>query len=243
MQYNSLKIPNHVGIIVDGNGRWATNKGKSRSEGHLAGSKNLIELSRYIFSKGINVLSVFVFSTENFKRSKEEVDYLMNLFVTMFKQNYKTLKKENIKIVFSGRKTLLPKKVLKIIDKVSNETKDNDKCVLNVCLNYGGHTEIIDAVKKIVYDVQDRKLNVEQIDEDIFSKYLYNDLQPIDFLIRTSGEMRISNFMLWQLSYAELYFPQIYFPDFKKEEFDDAILEYNKRDRRFGGINYENKNS
>ena len=172
---------NHVGIIVDGNGRWATNKGKSRSEGHLAGSKNLIELSRYIFSKGINVLSVFVFSTENFKRSKEEVDYLMNLFVTMFKQNYKTLKKENIKIVFSGRKTLLPKKVLKIIDKVSNETKDNDKCVLNVCLNYGGHTEIIDAVKKIVYDVQDRKLNVEQIDEDIFSKYLYNDLQPIDF--------------------------------------------------------------
>jgi len=243
MQYNSLKIPNHVGIIVDGNGRWATNKGKSRSEGHLAGSKNLIELSRYIFSKGINVLSVFVFSTENFKRSKEEVDYLMNLFVTMFKQNYKTLKKENIKIVFSGRKTLLPKKVLKIIDKVSNETKDNDKCVLNVCLNYGGHTEIIDAVKKIVYDVQDRKLNVEQIDEDIFSKYLYNDLQPIDFLIRTSGEMRISNFMLWQLSYAELYFPQIYFPDFKKEEFDEAILEYNKRDRRFGGINYENKNS
>lgn len=243
MQYNSLKIPNHVGIIVDGNGRWATNKGKSRSEGHLAGSKNLIELSRYIFSKGINVLSVFVFSTENFKRSKEEVDYLMNLFVTMFKQNYKTLKKENIKIVFSGRKTLLPKKVLKIIDKVSNETKDNDKCILNVCLNYGGHTEIIDAVKKIVYDVQDRKLNVEQIDEDIFSKYLYNDLQPIDFLIRTSGEMRISNFMLWQLSYAELYFPQIYFPDFKKEEFDEAILEYNKRDRRFGGINYENKNS
>lgn len=243
MQYNSLKIPNHVGIIVDGNGRWATEKGKSRSEGHLAGSKNLIELSRYIFSKGINVLSVFVFSTENFKRSKEEVDYLMNLFVTMFKQNYKTLKKENIKIVFSGRKTLLPKKVLKIIDKVSNETKDNDKCVLNVCLNYGGHTEIIDAVKKIVYDVQDRKLNVEQIDEDIFSKYLYNDLQPIDFLIRTSGEMRISNFMLWQLSYAELYFPQIYFPDFKKEEFDEAILEYNKRDRRFGGINYENKNS
>lgn len=243
MEDRSLKIPNHVGIIVDGNGRWAKKKGMSRSEGHSEGAKNLINLSRYIFSKGIKILSVFVFSTENFKRSKQEVDYLMNLFVTMFNQYCKDLKKENVKIVFSGRREFLPKKVLEVMDKVIKTTKDNNNGILNVCLNYGGQAEIVDATKKMIDDVLEKRIKKEEINEELFSKYLYNDLPPIDFLIRTSGELRISNFILWQLVYAELYFPKTYFPDFKEKEFDEAILEYNKRNRRFGGINYEDKNS
>ncbi|NLL44843.1 MAG: di-trans,poly-cis-decaprenylcistransferase [Mollicutes bacterium] len=243
MEDRSLKIPNHVGIIVDGNGRWAKKKGMSRSEGHSEGAKNLINLSRYIFSKGIKILSVFVFSTENFKRSKQEVDYLMNLFVTMFNQYCKDLKKENVKIVFSGRREFLPKKVLEVMDKVIKTTKDNNNGILNVCLNYGGQAEIVDATKKMIDDVLEKRIKKEEINEELFSKYLYNDLPPIDFLIRTSGELRISNFILWQLAYAELYFPKTYFPDFKEKEFDEAILEYNKRNRRFGGINYEDKNS
>lgn len=218
-------------------------KGMSRSEGHSEGAKNLINLSRYIFSKGIKILSVFVFSTENFKRSKQEVDYLMNLFVTMFNQYCKDLKKENVKIVFSGRREFLPKKVLEVMDKVIKTTKDNNNGILNVCLNYGGQAEIVDATKKMIDDVLEKRIKKEEINEELFSKYLYNDLPPIDFLIRTSGELRISNFILWQLAYAELYFPKTYFPDFKEKEFDEAILEYNKRNRRFGGINYEDKNS
>lgn len=242
MNYSNLKIPNHVGIIVDGNGRWAQNKGMSRSEGHRAGSKNLIKLSKYIFSKGIKILSVYVFSTENFKRSQEEVDYLMNLFVIMFKKEFNKFKKDNIKILFSGRREPLPKKVLEIMDKVVQDTKDNTGSIINFCINYGGHSEIIDTVKKINNEVVNCNLNIDELDEGIFNKYLYNDLPPVDFLIRTSGEMRISNFMLWQISYAEFYFPKIHFPDFSNQEFDKAILEYTSRDRRFGGINYENKN-
>lgn len=242
MDYSNLKIPNHVGIIVDGNGRWAQNKGMSRSEGHKAGSKNLIDLSKYIFSKGIKVLSVYIFSTENFKRSQDEVDYLMNLFIIMFKKELNKLKKENVKIMFSGRRLPLSKNVLEMMDKVVMDTKDNTGAILNMCFNYGGHAEIVDAVKKISKAVTSGELDLDNVTEENFSEYLYNNLPPIDFLIRTSGEMRISNFMLWQLSYAEFYFPKIHFPDFNNKEFDQAIVEYTSRDRRFGGINYENKN-
>ena len=242
MDYSNLKIPNHVGIIVDGNGRWAQNKGMSRSEGHKAGSKNLIDLSKYLFSKGIKVLSVYIFSTENFKRSQVEVDYLMNLFVIMFKKELNKLKKENIKIVFSGRRDLLNNKVLETMDKVVIDTENNNGAILNMCFNYGGHAEIVDAVKKINKAVSNQELNIDDLTEENFNQYLYNNLPPVDFLIRTSGEMRISNFMLWQLSYAEFYFPKTHFPDFTSQEFDKAIVEYTSRDRRFGGINYENKN-
>ncbi len=241
MDYQNLKIPRHVGIIVDGNGRWAEERGRKRSYGHQKGSENLERLSRYILTKtGVEILSVYVFSTENFKRSVEEVDYLMGLFTKKFKNDAKKYKRENIKIVFSGRREPLKEEVLKTMDEITEMTKNNTGGILNFCLNYGGHAEIVDATLKIYHDLESGK--IDHLDEEIFSKYLYHDLPPIDFLIRTSGEYRISNFMLWQASYAEFYFPKTYFPDFDEKEFDHAILEYTARDRRFGGIDYEKTN-
>lgn len=225
-----LKIPNHVAIILDGNGRWATERGLKRSKGHDAGFKNLKTLSDYILTCGVKILSVFAFSTENFKRSKEEVDYLMNLFVTGFKKERNYFVEKNIKVIFSGRKVNLRKDVVKAMNELEKITKDGTKGILNICLNYGGQSEIVDAVNNIILD------GVKEVDEETFSKYLYQELPPIDLMIRTSGELRISNFMLWQLAYAELYFSNTYFPDFDEKEFDKALVEYTKRDRRFGGI-------
>ena len=238
-----MNIPTHVGIIVDGNGRWATKRGKSRSEGHLAGSKNLDSLCQYIFDRGIKVLSLYVFSTENFKRSDEEVNYLIDLLVKKFKKDFKTFSKKGIKIVFSGRREPLRQEILDIIDDITLKTNDNQNGILNFCLNYGSHAEIIDACKKIVIDSDNGKINVNKLDEDLFKKYLYNDLPNLDLLIRTGGELRLSNFMLWQAAYAEFYFTKTLFPDFNDKEFEIALEAYNKRDRRFGGINYEKKDN
>ena len=230
------KIPNHVGIILDGNGRWAKERGLKRSAGHLAGYKNLLKISKYILNTGTKYLSVFAFSTENFNRPKEEVDYLMNLSMVVFNKDRKYFMKENIRVVFSGRRDRLSSELLDAMDTLTEETKNNSNGTLNICLNYGGRAEIVDAVNRIIND------DVKSIDEATFSKYLYNDLPDIDLMIRTSGELRISNFMLWQISYAELYFPKCYFPDFNKSEYDKALLEYTKRDRRFGGIKENGKN-
>lgn len=236
-------VPNHVGIIVDGNGRWATKRGKNRSEGHLAGSKNLDSLCQYIFDKGVKILSLYIFSTENFKRSDEEVNYLMNLFVKKFKNDFKIYSKKGIKIIFSGRREPLKREILDIIDDVTEKTKNNQKGILNFCINYGSHAEIIDACKKIVNDSNNGKINIDELDEDLFNQYLYNDLPSLDLLIRTGGELRLSNFMLWQAAYAEFYFTNTFFPDFNEKEFDLALDSYNNRDRRFGGINYEKKDN
>jgi undecaprenyl diphosphate synthase len=234
MEYSKVKIPRHVGIILDGNGRWAKEKGMNRSEGHKEGAKNLKSLGIYILSKGVKVVSIYAFSSENFKRSKEEVSFLMNLFTTKFSDELNGFHDENIKVVFSGRRENLPKKLLKVMDDLTEKTKYNDGGILNVCLNYSARNEIIDMVKRI----KDDNIDNCEIDELLINKYMYNDLPDIDFLIRTSNEQRLSNFMLWQLSYAELYFTKTYFPDFKTDEFDKAILEYTKRDRRFGNIDY-----
>lgn len=228
---NEIKIPNHVAIILDGNGRWASEKGLKRTAGHLAGYKNLLDISKYIFDKGTKYLSVFAFSTENFNRPQEEVDYLMDLFIKGFSKDSYFFQKENVKVVFSGRREKLNNKVLAAMDKMMNDTKDNTRGTVNICLNYGGRAEIVDAVNKIIKD------KLEDVTEEDFKNYLYQDLPDIDFLIRTSGELRISNFMLWELSYAEMYFPKCYFPDFNHEEYDKALEEYTKRDRRFGGLN------
>ena len=233
MKEQILKIPNHVAIILDGNGRWAKEKGKKRTEGHKEGYKNLKEISKYILNKGTKVLSVYAFSTENFKRPKEEVDFLMDLFMQGFNKDAKFFQKENIKVVFSGRRENLRKDVLDAMDKMTETTKNNTKGTLNICLNYGGRAEIVDAINKMLTS------GINNIDEDTFKKYLYHDLPDVDLMIRTSGEIRISNFLLWQLSYAELYFPNCYFPDFNQEEYDKALLEYTKRDRRFGSLNNE----
>lgn len=238
MDYSNLKIPNHVAIILDGNGRLAKERGLPRSMGHDAGFTNLKKLSKYILSKGVKVLSVYAFSTENFKRSKEEVDYLMNIFTTKFKSSIKDFNKENIKVVFSGRDKPLEDKVLSAMRELEEATKNNTKGILNICLNYGGRCELVDTCKKISNMVLNNNLNIDDIDEEFISKNLYNNLPDVDLMIRTSGELRLSNFMLWQNSYAEFYFPKTYFPDFNEEEFDKAIIEYTKRDRRFGNIDY-----
>lgn len=229
MNSANIKIPMHVGIILDGNGRWAKEKGMKRTAGHLAGYKNLLKLSKYILNSGTKYLSVFAFSTENFNRPIEEVNYLMDLSVSGFKKDRKYFMKENIKVIFSGRRERLSDSVLDAMDKIMEETSNNTNGVLNICLNYGGRAEIVDAVNKII------KEGKESISEEEFSKYLYRDLPDIDLMIRTSGEIRISNFMLWQISYAELYFPKCYFPDFNEKEYDKALEEFTKRDRRFGG--------
>lgn len=232
MDYNDLKIPTHVAIIVDGNGRWARDRGLPRIKGHDAGFDNLKKISKYILNKGIKVLSLYCFSTENFKREKKEVDHLMDLFLIMFKKEANFFNENNIKVVFSGGDEPLPKKVISARDKLVEMTKNNTGGILNICLNYGGRREIVDATKKIIHD----NLKEEDITEDLFKKYLYNDLPDVDLMIRTSGECRLSNFLLWELSYAELYFPKVKFPDFSESDFDEAIIVYNGRDRRFGGI-------
>lgn len=233
---NDLNLPIHVGIIMDGNGRWAKKKGLARSLGHSAGAKNLKKLLRHIYKRGIKYVSVYAFSTENFKRSKEEVDYLMKLFIKMFKANAKEFIKDKIKVVFSGSRNNLSEELNNAMDDLEEKTKDFENGIFNVCLNYGGRSEIIDATKKIAKMVKDGKLAIEDIDEEVLDNNMYNRLPDLDFVIRTSGEMRTSNFMPWQSTYAEYYFPDTLFPDFDEKQFDIAIEEYQKRSRRFGGV-------
>lgn len=227
-----VKIPNHVGIIMDGNGRWAKKRSLPRSMGHKAGSDNLRKLCHSIFERGVKILSVYAFSTENFKRDEKEVNYLMNLFVHKFKDELKEFQKNNIRVLFSGRKEPLPLDVWNAMEEITEATKENTKGIFHVCLNYGGNYEIVDAVKKIVKE----NIDVESLTPEKFSTYLYQDLPPLDLLIRTSGEYRLSNFMLYQANYAELYFTDTYFPDFDEKEFDKAIEEFQNRERRFGGV-------
>ena len=225
-------MPNHVAIIMDGNRRWAKERGKNPSLGHLEGSKTLEEVGMYIFSQGVKYLSVFAFSTENFKRSEEEVGYLMDLLIKKFKSTISKFEKKGIRVIISGRRSNLRKDVLKAINDLEMRTKNGTVGTFNVCLNYGGQAEIEDAARRLAIDYKEGNVDLDNLD---FNNYLYHNLPPIDFLIRTSGEERISNFMLYQLAYSELYFTDVYFPDFKNEQFDLAIEEYNKRKRRFGG--------
>ena len=236
---NDIKIPYHVGIILDGNGRWAQKRNLPRSQGHLKGLENLKNLLPYIYKRGVKIISIYAFSIENFKRSKEEVDFLMNIFVEKLPKELKTLMDNDIKIVFSSDISVLPSNVVKVIEDITYKTKDNKSGILNICLGYSSRQEILEATKKISNDILNNKINISDINEELFNKYLYNELDDIDLLIRTSGELRISNFMLWQISYAELYFPKCYFPDFNEEEYDKVLLEYTQRDRRFGGLKNE----
>lgn len=227
--------PNHLGIIMDGNGRWAKERGLNRSAGHKAGADNLIKLLDYIYKNTpIKVVSLYAFSTENFKREKSEVDYLMKLFVTLFNSKLESIKKNNVKVVFSGRRENLPKSVIDSMDKITNDTKDNTKGILNICLNYGGDYEIVDMTKKIAKQVLDGTIKVEDITKEVVSRNLYQDLPSLDFVIRTSGEMRISNFMIYQSSYTEYDFSDTYFPDYDIKCLEKSLDCYRKRNRRFG---------
>ena len=229
-------LPKHVGIIMDGNGRWAKKRGLKRSFGHKAGADNLEKLLKYVFNLGIKYVSVYAFSTENFKRDPEEVNYLMDLFVKYFTKKKKIFVKEELRVLFSGSEVNLREDVIKEMRNLEEVTKDFKRGTFNICLNYGGRLEIVDAIKKINTDINKGLIDVNSINEELVSHYMYQDLPDLDFVIRTSGEERISNFMLWQSSYAEFYFPQVLFPDFDAKEFDKALLEYNNRNRRFGGV-------
>ena len=229
-----VKIPTHVAIIVDGNGRWAKERGLTRMQGHDAGFKNLKALANHIFNRGVKIVSFYVFSTENFKRSEEEVSHLMDIFVKLCRFELKTFMKNNIKVIFSGGDAPLPEKVIAARDWIADQTKNNTGGVINFCLNYGGRAEIVHAVKRIVAE---KSLDdIANLTEQDFGKYLYQDLPDVDLMIRTSGELRLSNFLLWQNSYAEFYFPETKFPDFGSDDFDQALIEYTRRDRRFGAI-------
>ena len=227
--------PEHCAIILDGNRRWAKRQGLPQLKGHQAGFENIKRLAPYIINKGVKVLSVYAFSTENFKRSEEEVKYLMDIFVDMFKKECNEIHEENIKVVVSGRRDNLRPDVKEAIDYIVEKTKDNTKGIFNVCLNYGGQQEIVDGAKRMAEDYKNGLISLEDIDEKSFYKYMYNELPPIDLMIRTSGELRISNFLMYELSYAELYFTETCFPDFNEEAFETAVEDFNTRERRFGG--------
>lgn len=229
------EIPKHVSIIMDGNGRWASNRGLKRSEGHLKGSETLEKIAFHALECGVEYLSVFAFSTDNFKRTEEEVGFLMNLFIKMFTKKFKNIINKEIRVIFSGRRENLRQDVLDAMDAIVYKTKDFKKGTLNICLNYGGQEEIVDATKKIHRDILEGKLKIEDLDKNVYAKYLYQDLPPIDLLIRTSGEARVSNYMLYQMAYSEFYFTDTLFPDFDEKEFDKAILAFQNRDRKFGG--------
>lgn len=234
-----MNVPKHVAIIMDGNGRWATKKGLNRSEGHVEGAKVLEKIAIHAIDMGVEILSVYAFSTDNFKRSEEEVDSLMNLIIKYFKTKFEKINKKGIKVIISGRKELLRADVLEAINNIEEKTKNNTKGILNICLNYGGQEEIIDGAIKLARDMQNG-LDLKDFKREDFYKYMYHELPPIDLLIRTGGELRLSNFMLYQASYSEFYFTNTLFPDFDKSEFNKALFIFENRDRKFGGVSEKN---
>ncbi|MGI5875196.1 MAG: isoprenyl transferase [Dethiobacteria bacterium] len=236
-QVREKKIPFHVAVVMDGNGRWAKNRGLPRMVGHKAGMDVLREIVRCAHSIGIKIVTFYAFSTENWKRPRWEVDFLMRLPEEYLQKELPFLQEKDIRIIIIGDLERLPKRTQDTVNKVISETRDNKGMILNFALNYGGRSEIINAVKKIALDVKKGGLQIEKIDEDLFSNYLYTKGIPDpDLLIRPSGELRLSNFLLWQVAYTELWFNSVLWPDFKKEDFLQAVLDYQNRERRYGGI-------
>ena len=228
-------IPRHVAIIMDGNGRWAKKKGMLRTFGH----KNAIQAVRDAIEGcddlGIPYLTLYAFSSENWSRPLEEVSFLMNLLVSSLKKELNTLQENNIQLRTIGETQNLPPAVYEELKSVMDATQGNTKAVLTLALSYGAKDEIIQAVKKIATDVKGNKLEINDITPDLFKKYLFNaDIPDVDLMIRTSGETRISNFLLWQIAYAELYFTDILWPDFRKKDLYDAVYAYQNRERRYG---------
>ena len=231
------KIPQHVAIILDGNGRWAKSRKLPRTQGHLEGVKRVDETIETCIKLGIKVLTIYVFSTENWNRPKNEVSMLIHTLVAVLNRKVKKMHESGVRLQFIGRRQGVPDQVTKGFEEATQLTKNNTKLTVNVAFNYGGRTEILDAVAKVVEDVQSGKVKQGQITEDSFSQYLYTKgLPDPDLLIRTSGEKRISNFLLWQLSYAEFYFTEKFWPDFDEAEFRKAIEDFQNRERRYGGL-------
>jgi len=228
----------HIAIIMDGNGRWATKRGQERPYGHKYGSERVIEITRKCNDLGIKYLSLYAFSTENWKRPKTEVSTIMDLLVKFINRELDELVKENVKLSIMGDISKLPLISRKAVEFALNKTKNNTGLVLNIGLNYGSRDEICNAFKHIHKDILENKIGLEDINEKLISSYLYTREMPDpDLMIRTGGEMRISNFMLYQLAYSELFVTDVLWPDFSSEELELAIAEYFKRNRRFGGLN------
>lgn len=231
------KLPVHIGIIMDGNGRWAQKRGMMRFYGHKAGVDTVKEVVKASRELGIKYLTLYAFSTENWKRPKEEVNFLMDLLVEYLSKEVDELNKNNVLINFIGDISVLPEKCKAEIDRAQNLTKNNSGLVLNIALNYGGRDEIVKAVKKICTKILTKEFTIEEITEQTISENLYTKNQPDpDLIIRTSGEKRLSNFLLWQSAYSELWFTEVLWPDFGKENLIEAILYYQTRQRRFGGV-------
>lgn len=237
MEQREQNVPKHVAIILDGNGRWAKKRGLPRNAGHIQGSKAVEKICKEAYNMGIQYLTVYAFSTENWARPKEEVNALMKLLNSYLKDCLKTSKKNNMRVRVIGDITTLAEDLKNKITELENISKENTGLNFQVALNYGSRDEMLRAVKRIINDYDKNKLTVDEIDETCFSNYLdTKGIPDPDLLIRTSGEQRLSNYLLWQLAYTEFYFTDVLWPDFNKEELKKAIEYYNNRERRYGGV-------
>ena len=234
LRLDLMKLPGHVAVIMDGNGRWAKQRGLSRIEGHRAGSDSVREVIEASARLGIKILTLYAFSKENWKRPRREVSELWSLLCDYLKKDAKVLMEKNLRLLVIGQKEGIPRIVLKELDRVERETVANGRMTVVLALNYGGRSEIVDAVKSII---RERPADAEALTEESFSSHLYTaSLPDPDLLIRTSGEFRISNFLLWQIAYAEMWMTPVLWPDFRKKHLLQALVEYQQRERRFGDI-------
>lgn len=232
-----MNVPQHIAIILDGNGRWAKAKGMPRTYGHTVGAKNVETICRAAHDLGVKYVTMYAFSTENWSRPDDEVKALMRLLGEYVKTCMKTAKKDNLRVRFIGDLTKLDEKLRKAIDELTEYSSQFDGLTLTIAINYGSRDEMTRAIRHLATDVKEDKLAIDSIDEALFSSYLdTKDIPDPDFMIRTSGEQRLSNYLLWQLAYAEFYFTPVAWPDFTPDELKKALEEYDKRNRRFGGI-------
>lgn len=235
-ELDPARLPKHIAIIMDGNGRWAKKHGKPRSFGHKAGAKILKQVLRSVFSLKIPYLSLYAFSVDNWKRDPKEVSALIRLMKYFYKNDFKELKQNGVRVLHSGVYDRLPDEIITILKNIQEETKDNKNGTLNLCINYSSKLEITEGFKKFYNRMQTEKLPIESLKPEMFSEFLFQKEVPdVDLLIRTSNEFRISDFLLWQCAYAEFYFTPVLWPDFDDKELYLALKEYQNRNRRFGG--------
>jgi undecaprenyl diphosphate synthase len=232
-----MTTPKNIAIIMDGNGRWAEQRNKVRSDGHREGVKTLKKIVKAAANLKVKSLTVYAFSTENWKRPKAEVDFLLTLMRRTMRNEIDELLARGVKIKFLGRKNNLSKKLIEEIKYIEEKSAENTNLTLNIAFNYGGRAEIIDAAKKIASEYKIDQIDLDNLEENNFGEYLYSpELQNVELLIRTGGDLRLSNFLLWQSAYAELYFTEKFWPDFNEEDLKKAIRDFKNRERRFGGL-------
>ena len=235
-------IPSHIALILDGNGRWAKKRLMPRTYGHRKGAFNIVDVAKSCSKLKVKVISLYCFSTENWSRPEKEVAYLMQFPIRFYKKNREKLLNSDYKIMFSGRRDRFSPELTATINEIEEKTKNHQGLIINICFDYGSYTEITEAVKQIAALYKDNAITLDDITPELINNHLYTkDLPPVDLMIRTSGEERISNFLLWQIAYAELYFTKTLWPDFDEKELEKAILSYQMRHRRFGGLEEEQK--